>query len=104
MVTESADFHMQKTELRLQVKDDVRQHQEHYSLLYVPHPFIIPGGRFREFYYWCFFTLLLLVDIEPENFTACSISLNSLIEIVSVNCKILVLVLSTLSLMIALFL
>ena len=34
------------------VKDDVRQHQELYSLLYVPHPFIIPGGRFREFYYW----------------------------------------------------
>jgi hypothetical protein len=23
-----------------------------FSLLYVPHPFIIPGGRFREFYYW----------------------------------------------------
>uniref|UniRef100_A0A915PSU2 Trehalase n=1 Tax=Setaria digitata TaxID=48799 RepID=A0A915PSU2_9BILA len=34
------------------VKDDVRYHQELYSLLYVPHPFIIPGGRFREFYYW----------------------------------------------------
>jgi len=34
------------------VKDDVRQHQELYSLLYVPHSFIIPGGRFREFYYW----------------------------------------------------
>lgn len=35
-----------------QVKDDVRTHQDRYSLLYVPHPFIIPGGRFREFYYW----------------------------------------------------
>ncbi|VDD96909.1 unnamed protein product, partial [Enterobius vermicularis] len=34
------------------VKDDVRQRQDLYSLLYVPHPFIIPGGRFREFYYW----------------------------------------------------
>ncbi|EFO15264.1 hypothetical protein LOAG_13249 [Loa loa] len=22
------------------------------SLIEVPHPFIIPGGRFREFYYW----------------------------------------------------
>jgi len=21
-------------------------------MIYVPHPFIIPGGRFREFYYW----------------------------------------------------
>lgn len=35
-----------------QVRDDVRRHQDHYSLLYVPYPFIIPGGRFREFYYW----------------------------------------------------
>ncbi|VDN50262.1 unnamed protein product [Dracunculus medinensis] len=40
------------------VKDDVRQHQELYSLLYVPHPFIIPGGRFREFYYWDSFWIL----------------------------------------------
>lgn len=21
-------------------------------MIYVPNPFIIPGGRFREFYYW----------------------------------------------------
>lgn len=21
-------------------------------MMYVPHPFIVPGGRFREFYYW----------------------------------------------------
>ncbi|KAI6225077.1 Trehalase [Aphelenchoides fujianensis] len=34
------------------VKDDVRTHQERYSLLYLPNNFIIPGGRFREFYYW----------------------------------------------------
>uniref|UniRef100_A0A1I7WUF5 Trehalase n=1 Tax=Heterorhabditis bacteriophora TaxID=37862 RepID=A0A1I7WUF5_HETBA len=36
----------------MHVRDDVRKHQDMYSLLYVPHPFIIPGGRFREFYYW----------------------------------------------------
>ncbi|KAM3721955.1 Trehalase [Dirofilaria immitis] len=55
------DYHLRRWALHLhriwrelcrRVKDDVRQHQEHYSLLYVPHPFIIPGGRFREFYYW----------------------------------------------------
>ncbi|KFD54549.1 hypothetical protein M514_04494 [Trichuris suis] len=34
------------------VKEDVGANQELYSLLYVPHQFIIPGGRFREFYYW----------------------------------------------------
>ena len=40
------------------VKEDVRIHQERYSLLYVPHSFIIPGGRFREFYYWDTFWIL----------------------------------------------
>ena len=23
-----------------------------HSLLYLPHPFVVPGGRFREIYYW----------------------------------------------------
>jgi alpha,alpha-trehalase len=32
------------------------------SLLYVPKPYIIPGGRFREFYYWdSYFTMLGLI-------------------------------------------
>ncbi|KRY18312.1 Trehalase [Trichinella patagoniensis] len=39
-------------ELCRRVKSKVFEHQELYSLLYVPNPFIIPGGRFREFYYW----------------------------------------------------
>ncbi|KRZ76107.1 Trehalase [Trichinella papuae] len=39
-------------ELCRRVKSIVFEHQELYSLLYVPNPFIIPGGRFREFYYW----------------------------------------------------
>uniref|UniRef100_A0AAF5DE67 Trehalase n=1 Tax=Strongyloides stercoralis TaxID=6248 RepID=A0AAF5DE67_STRER len=34
------------------VKDDVNKDNEKYSLIYVPNNFIIPGGRFREFYYW----------------------------------------------------
>jgi len=34
------------------MKDDVRINPEHYSIIYVPNPVIVPGGRFREFYYW----------------------------------------------------
>nr|CAD54509.1 trehalase [Caenorhabditis elegans] len=30
----------------------IEQHTSRYSLLYVPNSFIVPGGRFREFYYW----------------------------------------------------
>jgi alpha,alpha-trehalase len=32
------------------------------SLLYVPEPYVVPGGRFREFYYWdSYFTMLGLI-------------------------------------------
>lgn len=34
------------------VKDKVQQNPENYSLLSLPNPFIVPGGRFRELYYW----------------------------------------------------
>ncbi|XP_029340944.1 trehalase-like [Acyrthosiphon pisum] len=34
------------------IRDDVRLRPEYYSIIYVPNPFIIPGGRFREIYYW----------------------------------------------------
>ncbi|CAD6186271.1 unnamed protein product [Caenorhabditis auriculariae] len=61
------DYHHRRWALHLhriwrdlcrRVKDEVRKHQDRYSLLYVPHPFIIPGGRFREFYYWDSFWIL----------------------------------------------
>ncbi|MCP9257271.1 Trehalase [Dirofilaria immitis] len=31
---------------------NVMNHPERHSLLYVPYEFVVPGGRFREFYYW----------------------------------------------------
>ncbi|XP_011308384.1 trehalase isoform X2 [Fopius arisanus] len=34
------------------MKDDVRINENLYSIIYVPYPVIVPGGRFREFYYW----------------------------------------------------
>lgn len=30
----------------------MREHPSRHSLLYIPHQFIVPGGRFRELYYW----------------------------------------------------
>lgn len=35
-----------------QIKEEVKTDPDRFSLLYVPNEFIIPGGRFREFYYW----------------------------------------------------
>nr|QPZ44549.1 trehalase [Bursaphelenchus xylophilus] len=31
---------------------EIKNAPERYSLIYVEHPFVVPGGRFREFYYW----------------------------------------------------
>ncbi|XP_002063015.2 LOW QUALITY PROTEIN: trehalase [Drosophila willistoni] len=39
-------------QLGRQISNDVQQNPDLYSLIYVPNPFIIPGGRFREYYYW----------------------------------------------------
>ncbi|KAI6204877.1 hypothetical protein M3Y94_00728100 [Aphelenchoides besseyi] len=35
-----------------QMTKEVGDNQEFHSLIYVPEKFIVPGGRFREFYYW----------------------------------------------------
>lgn len=34
------------------LKEDVFKEPERYSIIPVPNGFVIPGGRFREFYYW----------------------------------------------------
>uniref|UniRef100_A0A2S2PC56 Trehalase n=1 Tax=Schizaphis graminum TaxID=13262 RepID=A0A2S2PC56_SCHGA len=39
-------------QLGRKIKDDVRLNPERYSIVYVPNPIIVPGGRFREMYYW----------------------------------------------------
>jgi len=34
------------------MKSDVHTNSQLYSIIPVPNPVIVPGGRFREFYYW----------------------------------------------------
>lgn len=34
------------------MKDDVKINEHLYSIIHVPNPVIVPGGRFMEFYYW----------------------------------------------------
>ncbi|XP_078608689.1 trehalase-like [Branchiostoma floridae x Branchiostoma japonicum] len=45
-------IHQLWNSLGRKIKPDVRDRPHLYSMLYVPHPVIVPGGRFREFYYW----------------------------------------------------
>lgn len=37
---------------------EVEKHPERYSLVFAPYAFVIPGGRFREFYYWDTFWII----------------------------------------------
>ncbi|XP_052060748.1 trehalase-like isoform X1 [Mytilus californianus] len=39
-------------DLGRKVKDDVKINPDRYSMIYLPKPFIVPGGRFRETFYW----------------------------------------------------
>ncbi|CAG0908772.1 unnamed protein product, partial [Cyprideis torosa] len=48
----ASELHQLWKKLGKKVVDDVRDNPSQYSILYVPHPTIVPGGRFREFYYW----------------------------------------------------
>ncbi|KAM9801217.1 trehalase [Neosynchiropus ocellatus] len=39
-------------QLGRKIRADVRLRPELYSLIHTPHPVVVPGGRFRELYYW----------------------------------------------------
>ncbi|GMR45503.1 hypothetical protein PMAYCL1PPCAC_15698 [Pristionchus mayeri] len=44
--------------LTRRVKEEVRDRSNRYTLIPLPYPFVVPGGRFRELYYWdSFFTI-----------------------------------------------
>ena len=42
--------------------DKVKHDPDKYSLIYLENPFVVPGGRFRECYYWdSYWTILGLL-------------------------------------------
>jgi len=50
--TWATKIHSYWKELGRKIKDEVRDRPELYSMIYTSHPVIVPGGRFREFFYW----------------------------------------------------
>ncbi|XP_072469161.1 trehalase [Notamacropus eugenii] len=46
------DLHNLWKKLGRKIKLEVLDQPDQHSLIYVAHPFIVPGGRFIEFYYW----------------------------------------------------
>ncbi|XP_057670544.1 trehalase-like [Diorhabda carinulata] len=55
--------------LARRVSDSVRDHPDQHSLIYLPNGFIIPGGRFKEIYYWDSYWILegLLISEMTES-------------------------------------
>ncbi|XP_047117699.1 trehalase-like [Schistocerca piceifrons] len=55
-------------QLARRVPDDVRLQPDRYSLIYVPNGFVVPGGRFQEYYYWDTYWIVqgLLATDMPE--------------------------------------
>ncbi|XP_063835084.1 trehalase isoform X2 [Ostrinia nubilalis] len=52
------ELHKLWLELGRKMTNDVRDNPELYSIIYVNNPIIVPGGRFREFYYWDSFWII----------------------------------------------
>ncbi|XP_075987321.1 trehalase-like isoform X2 [Anticarsia gemmatalis] len=48
----ASDLNRLWLQLGRKMKPEVKEHQDLYSIIYVDNPVIVPGGRFREFYYW----------------------------------------------------
>ncbi len=62
-VTAQSDIHAHIRGLWAQLKRMPDALQPGSSLLPLPHPYIVPGGRFREIYYWdSYFTMLGLIQ------------------------------------------
>ncbi|XP_006890899.1 PREDICTED: trehalase [Elephantulus edwardii] len=62
------ELHQLWRKLGKKMKPEVLNHPDQFSLIYAEHPFIVPGGRFLEFYYWDSYWVMegLLLSEMPE--------------------------------------
>ena len=61
-------LHDRWKELGRKINETVKNDPDRYSIIYLEKPFVVPGGRFRECYYWdSYWTILgLLVSNMHE--------------------------------------
>ncbi|XP_022369067.1 trehalase [Enhydra lutris kenyoni] len=64
----AGQLHQLWKKLGKKVSTEVLSHPEQFSLIYSAHPFIVPGGRFVEFYYWDSYWVMegLLLSEMPQ--------------------------------------
>lgn len=63
-------------ELGRKMTKDVQENTNHYSIIHVDHPVIVPGGRFREFYYWDSYWIIRGLLLSEMFYTAKGMLLN----------------------------
>ena len=60
MMAES--LHERWKDLGRKIHENVNNEPDKFSLIYLENPFVVPGGRFRECYYWdSYWTILGLL-------------------------------------------
>nr|BAI67864.1 trehalase [Artemia franciscana] len=74
-------LHEAWTWLGRKIRDDVRINPQLYSMMYLPNPFIIPGGRFRETYYWDSYWIIKGLLISGMHETVKGMLLNFLLMV-----------------------
>lgn len=53
-----------------EMKPEVKENEKRHSLIYLQKPFVVPGGRFRETYYWdTYWSIEGLLQCEMYNIT-----------------------------------
>lgn len=63
------DIHHRWKDLGRQIKPELSS-SNRSTLIYLENPFIVPGGRFREVYYWdSYWTILGLLESEMTKTT-----------------------------------
>ncbi|KAG8239747.1 hypothetical protein J437_LFUL017388 [Ladona fulva] len=75
-------LHDRWKELGRKVKKEVAENPDLYSIIYVPNPVIVPGGRFKEFYYWDSYWIIrgLLLSEMYETVKGMLINFMSIVE------------------------
>ncbi|XP_045456560.1 trehalase [Melitaea cinxia] len=74
----ASDLNKLWLQLGRKMKHEVKENQELYSIIYVDNPVIVPGGRFREFYYWDSYWIIKGLLLSEMRNTAKGMILNFL--------------------------
>ena len=68
------------------INESVKHDPDKYSLLYLDNPFVVPGGRFRECYYWdSYWTILGLLTSNMHQTVKGKLNLKFLVFYIDVK-------------------